>query len=76
MFAYRNILNNQWLVYSSRVTHTGSRDYVNWTDDINKAFVGYLGKRKLDDLNLLQVLQPIEVVETRTVTILVNEQKT
>lgn len=66
MFAWMN-KEGKWLVVRENTTHTGHHVIADWTTDINRASVMQRVHPKLNSIEVHPV--PVEVVETRTVTV-------
>lgn len=69
MYAWMN-KEGKWLVVRENSTHTGHHVLADWTADINKASVMPRVHPKLNSIEVFPV--PVDVVETRTVTVKVD----
>lgn len=66
MFVYK--LEDKYLIYATTVAHTGFREFVSWTDNLNLASVFTWEDAKLRRLAARVDAKRVEVEEHRTVT--------
>ena len=70
MIAWWSEDREMWLIIDTRHTHTGYKEHISWTVDLNRATLnlrlGFLYKNLISE----NALVPVEVQETRSVVVI------